>query len=246
MKAPYFKLEQSEEAEFLSEILLSDKTPRRYIRNRAPRCSNVRSRVRRYVYLGVMTDSNTLKAFQNVNKITFCDELYVLYAKCGLPLCVSLTEKHARILYGNIYYTVTAKKVKCCRNPRKLYLAYLDMLPQSALDMGAFVSERKQYFLAPEKCAYDSVWTATAEVGNETHLSVNAAEAGVLIWKLYKILFVLDKNCNIKTVYSAVGKACGKYITRAEVTDTGEGALQRLYNKLDSFTKAKEILDNLI
>lgn len=246
MKAPYFKLEQSEEAEVVSEILLSDKTPRRYIRSRAPRYSYVRSPVRRYFDLGVQSDSNTRKAFQNANKISFCDELYVLYVKCGLPLSVSITDKRVRVLYGNSYYTVTAKKVKYCRNPRKLYMTFLDMFPQSALDMGTFVPERKQYFLAPENCDYDSVWTAATEVGNEIHFSVNAARAGVQIWKLYKILFELDKNCNIKTVYSAVGKTYGKYITRAEVADTGETVLQKLYEKLDGFPLAKEILDKLL
>ncbi|MCI9562125.1 MAG: hypothetical protein HFK03_06560 [Clostridia bacterium] len=78
MKAPYFRLEQSEEAEIISKIILSDKTPRRFVRHRAPRCSYVKSYLRRYAYLWVMSDSDTLNAFQNTNKISFCDVL-----RCG-------------------------------------------------------------------------------------------------------------------------------------------------------------------
>ena len=47
-------------------------------------------------------------------------------------------------------------------------------------------------------------------------------------------------------MYSAVGNTCGRYITRAEVTDTGESAVQQLYKRLADFPLAKESLDNLL
>ena len=241
MKAPYFKLEKKEEDEVLSQIILSDKTPRRYVRTRA------RNAYKKVKYLWVMSDSCVREAFQRAdNEIFNYDELFVLFGKDGLPVCVAVSKSGVLILHNRDYFEITESKAKIRRDPRALYLAYLDMFPQSALDMDAFVSERKKYFLAPENCLYDSVWTATTEGKNKIYFSVNAAHSGVGIWKIRKILFETDKNFQIQTVYSVVGKDCGKYITRAQFVAAGESVVLQLKTALNDFPNAKNIIEEIL
>jgi len=237
MKAPYYKLEKSKEAEVLSTIILSDKTPLHYHRRRA----------RHNAGLWVMSDSFTREVFGRTEENGFdFDELYVVYDKKGLPLCVSVNDVCTRVLHADSLFQINANKLNVTRNPRALYFAYLDTYPRSALDMDEFVPQRKKYFLAPENCLYDSVWTAVTEGENKTYFSLNAAKSGVGIWKLHKILFELDKNCRITTVYSAVGKTYGKFITRADVVSRGEAVLTELEKIASSDSRLKEILQGLL
>ncbi len=237
MKAPYFKLEQSEDASAFSKLILADKTPRRYIR----------SRVRYSSDLWVMSDSFIRGVFENAgNRVEKYDELFNLFDKDGLPLCVSVCGDGARVLHADSLFLINAGKIKITHSPRKLYFAYLDMFPQSALNMSAFVPERKQYFLAPENCLYDSVTTALTQGESKTYFSLNAARVGVTIWKLHKILFELDNCRNVQTVYSAVGKTYGKYATRAEVLNCGEEALSELEKTLVFNPHLEELLKGIL
>lgn len=237
MKAPFYKLEKDEDSEALSEILLSDGTPLHFKRCRAGFRADY----------WVMSDSFIRGVFEKPDeKIFNYDDLYVVYDKNGSPVCVSVNGDGARILYSGAYIKITANKIKITDNPRELYLAYLDMFPRSALDMDKFVSQRKKYFLAPENCLYDGVWSAVTEVGNKICLSLNAAKSGVGIWKLHKILFELDKNFRILTVYSAVGKTYGKYVTRADVVNRGDAVLRELEKTADSNRALKEKLENIL
>ncbi len=251
MKAPYFKLEQSEDASAFSKLILADKTPRRYIR----------SRVRYSTDLWVMSDSfirgvfekagkSVEKAGKNVekagNRVEKYGELFNLVDKNGLPICVWVNGDSARVLHAESLFQITAGKIKITHDPRKLYFAYLDMFPQSALNMSAFVPERKQYFLAPENCLYDSVTTALTQGESQTYFSLNAARVGVTIWKLHKILFELDNCRNVQTVYSAVGKTYGKYATRAEVVNCGEEALSQLKLTAAFNPRLEELLEGIL
>lgn len=237
MKAPYFKLEQSKDASAFSKLILADKTPRRYIRSRA----------RHNAGLWTMSDSFIRGVFEKAGKnVENYDELYNLYDKCGLPVCVSVSGGGTRILHTDSLYLIAADKVKITHNPRKLYFAYLDMFPQSALNMSGVVSGRKQYFLAPENCPYDSVWTALTQGGSKTYFSINAARSGVPIWKLHKILFELDKDRNVQTVYSAVGKTYGKYVTCAEASGNGEEVFSELEKTTAFNPRLEELLKGIL
>lgn len=237
MKAPYFKLEQSEDASAFSKLILADKTPRRYIRTRARHSAD----------LWVMSDSYIRGVFEKAGKnARKYGELFNIFDKNGLPICVSVNGDSARILHGENLFLITAGKIKVTHNPRKLYFAYLDMFPQSALNMSAFVSKRKQYFLAPENCLYDSVCTALTQGESKTYFSLNAARAGVQIWKLHKILFELDISRNIETVYSAVGKTYAKFATCAEVVNCGEEALTELKKTAAFNPRLEELLEGIL
>lgn len=244
MKAPYFKLEQSEDASAFSKLILADKTPRRYIRSRARYSTD----------LWVMSDSFIRgvfeKAGKNVekagNRVEKYGELFNLFDRNGLPICISVCGDSARVLHADSLFQITAGKIKVTHDPRKLYFAYLDMFPQSALNMSAFVPERKQYFLAPENCLYDSVTTALTQGESKTYFSLNAARVGVTIWKLHKILFELDNCRNVQTVYSAVGKTYGKYATRAEVVNCGEEALSQLKLTAAFNPRLEELLEGIL
>ncbi|MDE7329901.1 MAG: hypothetical protein K2N30_02230, partial [Clostridia bacterium] len=76
------------------------------------------------------------------------DVVYVVHAKSGAPCIICAEQNRVRVLYGEKLTVILKNGEQTETNPKKVYLAYLDMFPQSALDMGAFVKDRKKYFLA--------------------------------------------------------------------------------------------------
>ncbi|MBD5632789.1 MAG: hypothetical protein HDP34_06115 [Clostridia bacterium] len=244
MKAPFFKLEHSEESKALADLILSMETPAHYSRTRVTPVQYSCRRIGSRISYWTIPDSLARDVFLNTDKVFHLDELYIVYDGTGAPLCVSVSDKKARILYGGEYFEVTVKKVKRTQNPRTVYLAYLDMFPQSALNMSDYVPERKQYFLAPENTLYDSVTAVVSSIGEKTCLSLNAIQCGVGVWKLHKILFELDKASAVNTVYSSVGKTHSKYMTKAELC--GSTSKEEILFALKKFPTAQKIVDGII
>lgn len=245
MKAPLYTLQHDEESKALADLILSMKTPVHYSRTRVTPVIYSRTRIGSYTSYQIIPDSLARDVFLNTDKVFHLDELFIIYDKTGAPLCVSVSDKKACILYGGEYFEVTAKKVKRTQNPRTVYLAYLDMFPQSALNMSDYVPERKQYFLAPENTSYyNSVDASVSIIGEKTCLSLNAGKSGVGVWKLHKILFEIDKACAVSTVYSSAGKTHTIYMTRAELC--GSTSKEEILFALAKFPAAQEITDGII
>ncbi len=183
----------------------------------------------------------------------YLDDLFLVYDDRGNPCAVEIRDKQVRILYGGALYTVRGGKAKMTRKPLKIYRASLNMYTPAALDIKNFVIG-----LTPVSREKREEWgeiAASTSIGDTgVYLSLNARRNGlhnvaVRVWGMHKILYELDTDFKLKTVYSAATESCFinyRYITRAEVVGRGSTVLQELKSVLKKFPQAEKISDGII
>ncbi|MDE7306670.1 MAG: hypothetical protein K2N33_04705, partial [Clostridia bacterium] len=172
------------------------------------------------------------KYFERVYQ--YLDDLYVLFDTEGNPCCVCIDGEKVRILHKQTLYKCSNKKVKTVTDPKRVYLEYLDLFPQSLLDMSSYVPERKHYALAPEpgSCPWADICVVANETDRQVSLSANLSGKYSInfLWKIRKLLIDLDKSYNIQKIYSCNGKSFDDGITLATVRERGGDVYSVLKN----------------
>lgn len=175
------------------------------------------------------------------------DDVYILYGKNGAPCCVCVEEYGVRVLYGEkLYFADMRGSGVITDDPKKIYLEYLDLFPQSVLDMDTFVKERKKYFLAADAGYRKDVTAVFCEMDKGSSLSVNATSINVTLWKLRKVLYDFNKDLNLDAVYSIVGRSWAEYITFAKVEKRGEEVKNELESIKELFPELKKLLEEIL
>ncbi|MDE6504531.1 MAG: hypothetical protein K2L42_01535 [Clostridia bacterium] len=171
------------------------------------------------------------------------DDLYVIPAADGNPCCIVVESGICRVLHGSTLSVIKNGSVETTSDPLEVYLAYLEMYPQSALDMDKFVGERKKEFLSYDggNGAYNFVDVYSSFHSAGAWLSVNAAK-NTSIAGIHKILLELDNEFRVKAVYLAAGRNYANFITRAEALERGESVL----NEIQTLRKSNPELDKIL
>ena len=195
--------------------------------------------------------------------ITSCDHLFIADDKDGNPYSVEISKKRIRVLYNGTLYVIKGKKIKTVRNDRKIYYAYLTMYPQSVLDMGKFVdnSDRDREPVLTPHVEYLPDGNCTLSFGERGYALRQNSPASFshnggaysyypLLRHLQfaKYIFTVNADLKLISVYAAAREnAVINYdaLTLAEVTESGNAAMESLKKAAAENSRLEEILESL-
>lgn len=198
-------------------------------------------------------------------------DLFILYDKENKPCSVEISKKQIRVLYAGTLYVIKGKKIKTIRKERKLYYAYLNMFPQSVLDMGKYVDNSDTYlqpvlipyinYLPDGSCALSFRLPGALQLQNSS-ASRDKSDGGetynifpllrrLTVWRrlhFCKYIFTVNNQLKLTSVYSAAREnAVINYdaLTLSTVTESGEEAIKTLKLTAIKSTRLAELLNNI-
>jgi len=176
------------------------------------------------------------------------DDLYVLFDIDGKPCSIEIRGKRVRILYRQTLYVLNKCKIKTIKDPLTIYCSYLNMFPQSALDIDKFVPDHSPALSEKELRAYHPITAGTYKCGECFSLSLTTRGVASKYWRIYKYIYDLDEENNLKTIYSAATESRRfryYYITKSEIVGRGDIVKEELNNILNRNSDLKNLLENL-
>ncbi len=191
--------------------------------------------------------------------IKACDDLFIAYDGEGNFYSVEITAKRVRILHNNTLYVIKGNKIKKITKERKLYYAYLNMYPQSVLDMEKYVDNSDRYlqpvlipkieYLSDGCCVLSFVERGAAQIVGRH----NNSHKYPLMHHLHfcKYIFTVSNEMKLTSVYSAARENAvisHDALTFATVIESGKPAMESLKKIAASNSPAKKVLrhiDNL-
>ena len=182
------------------------------------------------------------------SKYTYLDDLFILFDNEGNPCCVCTDGNSARVLYKQTVYKIAENKIKTVTNPMRVYMEYLDLFPQSLLDMSAYVPDRKKHVLAAEPGTHprSHISVVVNETDKKISLSANLSDGSQgCLNRVHKLLIDLDKDYSIQDTYSCMGNYYPYGITLASVRERGEGVYKELKNSLSKKSPVWNVLGGI-
>lgn len=188
--------------------------------------------------------------------IKTCDDLFISYDGEGTPFSVEISKKRISVLCKDLLYLIKGNKIKKINKERKLYYAYLNMYPQSVLDMGKYLDNSDRYkipVLIPET-EYLSDGSCSLSLG-ERGPAQRCGKHGrghkyTLLQHLHfcKYIFTVNNELKLTSVYSAAREnAVINYdaLTLATVTESGAAAIETLRKISGENRRLGQVLKNI-
>lgn len=156
--------------------------------------------------------------------------LFILYDSEGEPYSVEIHGKRIRVIYKGKLFVIKRGKAKEVKSMRLRYYAYLNMYPQSVLDMGRFLDNSDKSYsavLVPSVTYFEDgrgVLTLDCRHFNNDSTSSIYMDKHT---QFSKYIFVVDKDLRLNAVYSAAREDAlisDRILTKAEVISAGQAA----------------------
>lgn len=201
-------------------------------------------------FISIYLIVNYLRKYFFLKKAFFkLDDLYIIYDTNKLPCSIEVRGKQIRILYKQSLYIIYNKKIKQINNPLTIYCSYLNMFPQSALDIGKYITEHRAA-LSEKELAYQHPMVGTSYLANDCFtLSLTTYGVSSKEWRIYKYVFDLDKDNKLDIVYSAATESRRfryYYVTRAEVVERGEIVYAELNKIINGNSYLKKLINEIL
>ncbi len=194
------------------------------------------------------------------NFVNLVNDLFIVYDKDNIFCSVETQKSKTRVLYKNKLYIIKSNKVKIIDKGRRLYFAYLNMLPIITLKMDRYNLEFEKsnyvYTLTPKiKYLQDGTSTLSICCPRPT-LNLEKIQEGEIIYfpkpqyiQFSKYMFVLSSNLKLNSIYyAATDNIISSYhvLTHAQLKEVGEDALLNLRKLANENTQLKEILKDVL
>lgn len=187
------------------------------------------------------------------------DRLFIAYDGDGNPYSVEISKKRIRVLHRDTLYVIKGKKIKKIRKEKQLYYAYLNMFPQSVLNMEKYVDNSDKSakpVIIPSITNFND-GRCTLSFGKIEYSSPQNLSAGFdnfcpksLLRHLhfYKYIFTVNNNLQLISVYSAAREnAVITYdvVTFAQLTESGNAATKALKELAATNNLLKNVLNKI-
>ena len=167
------------------------------------------------------------------------DELFIAYDGDGNPYAVEVGKRRIRVLYKDALYIIKGKRTKTVHSERELYYAYLNMFPQSALNIGKYLdnSDRSMEPVLIPKIEYSADGCCTLSIGERGRVQRSGKHGRVhkypLLHHLHfcKYIFTVNGELKLTSVHSAARESAAishDILTLATVVERGDEALEAL------------------
>lgn len=177
--------------------------------------------------------------------------LFILYDSAGEPYSVEIQGKRIRVIYKGRLFVIKRGKAKEVKSMRLRYYAYLNLYPQSVLDMGRFLDNSDKSYsavLVPTVTYTDDgsgVLTLDCHYFNNGYTSPTCWDKHT---QFLKYVFVVDKNLNLSAVYSAAREDAlisDDILTKAEEVSRGQAAEDDLKFYVYRYKALEKILEEI-
>ncbi|MBD5131365.1 MAG: hypothetical protein HDT28_02045 [Clostridiales bacterium] len=191
------------------------------------------------------------------NFVKSCDDLFIAYDGEGNPYSIEVCKKRIRVLYKDSLYVIKGNKIKTIRNERKLYYTYLNMFPQSVLDMGKYVdnSNREMEPILSPSIEYLPDGGCALSLGERGFVQISGKHGRVQKYPLLhhlhfcKYIFTVNNELKLTSVYSAARENAvisHDALTFAKVTESGNAAMDTLRKTAEANILLGKILNDIV